>query len=384
MSKYPGARALLIRKTRASLTQSGLVTFEKFVIPLNDTVTWRTGEQEYRYANGSTIVVGGMDKSIKVMSSEYDIVYVQEATELTEDDWEVLTVRARYGVMPYNQVVGDCNPSYPGHWIKRKIDSGVIKGIAANHTDNPVLWDPELKDWTPRGLQYISKLDALTGVRYKRYRLGLWAAAEGQIYTEWDPDIHLTEKFRIPTDWRRYWVVDFGYTNPFVWEAWAIAPDDTAYLFAEIYQTNLLVEDACALITAWRRENDEIFPDNVIADWDAEDRATMERHLNIQIRAANKQVVNGIHSVKSRLKVRDETKKPGIMIMRDSLLEVDMNLKESMQPTCLSDEVESYEWEDSQMKETPRKVGDHSMDCMRYLSVHLDLISESWFRGMRR
>ena len=67
MSKYKGARALMVRKTRTSLTQSAMVTFDKFVIPENDSVTWRTGEQEYRYVNGSVVVIGGMDKSIKII-----------------------------------------------------------------------------------------------------------------------------------------------------------------------------------------------------------------------------------------------------------------------------------------------------------------------------
>lgn len=384
MSKYPGARGLIIRKTRASLTQSGMVTFSKFVIPANDTVVWRTGEQEYRYSNGSTVVVGGMDKSVKIMSADYDIIYPQEATELTEDDWETMTVRARYGVIPYNQVIGDCNPSYPGHWIKRKIDNGTIKCIQARHEYNPTLFDPSTGEITSRGIAYMAKLDALTGVRYKRFRLGIWAAAEGQIYTEWDSDIHMVDRFKIPADWRRYWIVDFGFTHPFVWQAWAIDPQGTAYRFAEIYKTRLLVEDACALITAWRREQDEFVPDNIICDHDAEDRATFERHLNVITRPANKQVINGIHSVKSRLKIQEHTGKPGLLFMRDSLLEVDEDLKEAMQPTKTEEEIESYEWENSLMKETPKKVGDHGMDTTRYLSVHLDEMNESWTRRMSK
>lgn len=384
MSKYPGSRGLIIRKTRASLTQSGMVTFEKFVLPMDDSVKWRTSEQEYRYNNGSVVVVGGMDKSIKIMSSDYDFIYCQEATELTEDDWEILTVRARNGIMPYNQVVGDCNPGQPSHWIKQKIDGNKIKAFNSTHEENPVLWDPDLKTWTTRGVQYMAKLDALTGVRYKRLRLGLWAAAEGQIYSEWDPSIHVIDRFPIPTDWRRYWVVDFGYTNPFVWQAWAISPDDTAYMYAEIYQVSLLVEDACDLIKRWMHDEHEFLPENIICDHDAEDRATFERHMgDVSTTPANKQVVNGIHSVKSRLKIREETKKPGIMLMRDSLIEEDLNLKESMRPIKTEEEFEGYEWENSLLKETPRKVDDHGMDDVRYLSVHLDLITESWTRGMR-
>src|SRR5262245_33275675 len=84
---YPGMRGLIVRKTRKSVTQTAQVTFEQHVLPkrwLGRRVQWRTTEQEYRYWNGSVIVVGGLDKGSKVMSAEYDLIYVQEATELSE------------------------------------------------------------------------------------------------------------------------------------------------------------------------------------------------------------------------------------------------------------------------------------------------------------
>jgi len=381
-SKYPGMRALMVRKTRASITQSAIVTFENFVLPMNDTVHFRTGEQEYRYVNGSTVVIGGMDKSIKVMSSEYDFIYAQEATELTEDDWETLTLRNRYGIVPYQQVIGDCNPSYPSHWIKRRIDKqGGMTPIVSKHTDNPMLYDQETFKLTTFGYMYFEKLNKLTGVRLARFRDGLWAAAEGMIYTNWDPSVHLIDRFPVPGSWQRVWVIDFGYTNPFVWQCWAIDDDGRAYRTAEIYQTHLLVEDAAALIHAWRHEKGEPLPTAIVCDWDAEDRATLERHLNLDTTPANKDVINGIHSMMSRLRMQDDGK-PRMFYMRDSLLEPDPALEDSMQPICTEQEIEGYEWEDQQKKETPKKVGDHGMDASRYLSTWLDDYSDSWAMGM--
>jgi phage terminase large subunit len=383
MCKYPGARALVARKTRASLTESAMITLTKFVLPDDDSVHFRTGEQEYRYNNGSTVVVGGLDKAVKVMSSEYDFIYAQEATELTEEDWETLTIRCRYGVIPFQQVVGDCNPSYPSHWIKLRADRGLgFKMINSRHQDNPVLYDQETGLLTPRGEVYLAKLNALTGVRKKRYLEGIWAAAEGMIYTNWDPDRHIIDRFPIPASWNRYWVIDFGYTHPFVWQCWAEDPAGRIYRTAEIYRTGLLVEDACDMIKAWRREKDEPYPMAVIADHDAEDRATFERHMNMEITPANKQVLNGIHSVMSRLKMGDDGK-PQMYFMRDSVLEPDATLQESMQPWKTEDEIDGYEWENAQKKETPRKSQDDGMDCTRYISVHLDEETGSWVRGMK-
>jgi phage terminase large subunit len=103
----PGARGLIIRKTATSLTSSALKTWERDVVneAMQDGSVWFHGGSTreppaYRYTNGSTVAIGGMDKPIKVMSTEYDVAYVQEATEFTEDEWEALTTRMRSGFAP--------------------------------------------------------------------------------------------------------------------------------------------------------------------------------------------------------------------------------------------------------------------------------------------
>ena len=381
--KYPGMRALMVRKTRESLTQSAMVTFEKFVMVENGTIKFRTAEQEYRYANGSVIALGGMDKASKVLSSEYDIIYAQEATELDEEDWETLLTRNRYGIVPYQQMIGDCNPSHPRHWLKLRIDARKIVNIKTDHEDNPVYWDKAMGEWTPRGVAYIAKLDALTGVRYKRLRLGLWAAAEGMIYDEWDSTKHLCNHFDPPKDWKRLWVVDFGFTRPLVWQAWAIDPDGICYRFAELYQTKLLVEDAAALIQVWRKNENEPFPDDIICDHDAEDRATLERHLQVPTTPANKDVLSGIQTVKEKLKVQGNGR-AGIVFMRDSLIEVDSELTDAKLPTCTEEEIEAYEWDDKKKKEQPVKENDHGLDCLRYMAQYETDNSLNWSRGSMR
>jgi phage terminase large subunit len=121
----PNLRALAVRKTGKSLASTGLVTFREHVAPESIAaghVKWFGGSQQepaaYRYANGSRLVVGGMDDPTKIMSSEYDVAYVQEATELTAADWEAITTRLRNGRISFQQLIADCNPSVPTHWLK--------------------------------------------------------------------------------------------------------------------------------------------------------------------------------------------------------------------------------------------------------------------------
>jgi phage terminase large subunit len=103
--KYPGARFLMVRKTRASMTESVLVTLERHVLvdSAGDPEPWVTPMQRrtrhsYVLPNGSEIVVGGMDNSDRILSSEYDVIVFFEATESTESDLDTLTTRLRNGV----------------------------------------------------------------------------------------------------------------------------------------------------------------------------------------------------------------------------------------------------------------------------------------------
>src|SRR5262245_19209220 len=369
--KYPGCRWMLIRKTRESLTQSAMVTFSTKVLPEGTGVHFHTGEQEYQYPNGSVVVVMGLDKPSKKMSTDFDGLYVQEATELEESDWEMVTTRLRNGVIPYQQALADCNPGPPTHWLRRRIADKKMREILSRHEDNPALYSVTEKRFTPLGTAYIAKLDALTGVRYLRLRLGVWAAAEGMVYDSWDRRKHMVDRFLPSRDWPRYWVVDFGYTNTFVWQDWVEDPDGRLILVKEIYRSRRLVEDHARVIAEVTAGDPR--PREVICDHDAEDRATLERHLHISTNAAFKDVQSGIQVVSERLRTQPDGK-PRLLFMRDALVERDSDLFESGLPTCTVEEFESYVWQVDRStgritKELPVKANDHGMDCVRYLSM---------------
>lgn len=390
----PGSRYLIARKTHKSLTSTGLVTFREQVAAeaiRAGVLKWYGGSAEkpaqYTYTNGSVIVVGGLDQPDKIMSSEYDAVFVQEATECTPDDWEKITTRLRNGKVSFQQVIADCNPQQPTHWLKKRADEGKMTMLYGRHTDNPRLYD-ERGQVTPFGETYLGRLDALTGVRKERLRWGRWAAAEGLIYGEWNPAVHLTDRKVLPREWRRVWAVDFGFTNPFVWQMWAVDDDGRLWLEKEIYHTQRLVEDHAkqildtVTITAEKSPNKGQWkyprPSAIICDHDAEDRATLERHLGIGTKAAWKGVSDGIEAVQARLRVQPDGK-PRLFVCRDSLVEVDQDLKEAGKPTCFVDEIEGYVREPQSggrpkgEPEKPLKVNDHSMDATRYVVAHLDL-----------
>jgi hypothetical protein len=407
----PDIRCLIARKTAVSLGSTTLVTFEKKVAKhalASRIVHWFGGSARepagYRYSNGSVVVVGGMDKPEKIMSAEYDLVFADEATELTETDWEYIGTRLRNGALSWQQQIAACNPGHPTHWINQRCNKGTATMLKSRHQDNPEYYNRD-GTLTPEGDAYINgKLGKLTGVRKLRLKDGIWAAAEGLVYEAWDDAVHLVDPFEVPTGWTRWWSIDLGYVNPTVVQFWAEDGDGRLWLYREIYRTKTLVEDHAKEILrmvtrcvtccktkrgshdCWAcdtcvREWTEPKPRAVITDHDAEDRATLERHLSLSTTAAHKSVSDGIQATQSRLKAAGDGK-PRLFIMRGALVERDAELDEAKKPCCTEDEITGYVWDrgtaaqqagDKTAKDAPLKLNDHGMDAMRYMVAERDL-----------
>jgi phage terminase large subunit len=392
--KYPNTSALIVRQTALSLTSTGLQTFRRFVIPEAEKahiVEYYGGSSEkpaqYRYpVNGSTIFMGGMDKPDKIMSSEYDLIYVQEATELSITAWEQLTTRlGRATAMPYAQLLADCNPNSPKHWLRERCNSGSTVIFMSRHQDNPLLYNSD-GTMTERGKIYIQeKLEKLTGVRRKRLLHGLWVAAEGTVYEEqWDEAVHVIDRFEIPDSWSRIWSVDFGFVHPFVLQCWAIDPEGTMYLYREIVHTRRTVLDHAKTImgivapgSTWdsdgRLENQgewiEPRPDWVVTDHDAEGRETLERAIGFGVTPADKRVETGVDTVQERIK------RGALYALRDSVVERDPRMVDLFAPIGWPEEILSYVWNTGggrlQQRE-PLKDKDDCMDAGRYAVMSID------------
>ncbi|HEX2922400.1 MAG TPA: terminase, partial [Chloroflexota bacterium] len=163
--------------------------------------------------------------------------------------------------------------------------------------------------------------------------------------------------------------------NPFCWQAWAIAPDGRAYRYQEIYRAKVLVEDHARRILALTAG--QPVPRAVVCDHDAEDRATLEKHLRLRTVPAYKAIGPGVQAVAARLRVAGDGR-PRLFLVRDALVERDRELEEARRPCCSEEEVDGYVWpkgaDGKQVKEQPLGVDDHGMDCWRYLIAQLDLV----------
>ncbi len=370
----------------------------------------RIVHRSIRHANAG---VGGHVYNLQTEDNYYfanNIVVhnCQEATELREEDWESLLTRLRNGKFAYHQLLADCNPDSPQHWLYKRCQSwqtpdGKIMParavlIETKHEDNPYLYDRERGGWTPKGYDYITtKLDPLTGARYERLRLGKWVQAEGVVYKEWRRSTHVIDPGQHyegphpPLDWPRLWAIDFGLSCPFSWLCFAVDHDKRMYLYREIYYTGVLVEDhARRILSLWQDEAEHwakvrkipqesayrmLRPSHIVCDPEgAQERATLERHLGEPTTPARKFVKKGIQAFSERLRVQADGK-ARFYVLSDALTGVkdgfprDPQLEEAKKPIGIIEEMDSYCWHPS--KDEPIHEDCHSLDAARYAVIHL-------------
>lgn len=398
----PNVRALILRKTARSLATSALKTWERDVIPeatRDGTVEYYGGSArepaQYRYKNGSSVAIGGLDDPMKIMSTEYDIIFIQEATEVTVDDWESANIRLRNGALSFQQLLADCNPGHPTHFLLDRAREGKLKHLVSLHEDNPRYFHED-GTLTDEGAEYMKRLDSLTGVRYLRLRKGIWAAAEGVIFESFDPNLHVIDPFEIPKSWERIWAIDFGHTNPFVWQDWALDEDRRGYLVREIYMSGRIVEDHARQIRyecglgpldldgntlpydgPERAPWEKVMPSAVVCDHDAEDRATFERHTGLGTVPADKAVLPGIDNIEARLRLAGDGR-PRLFFLRNALIEVDQTLVDRKLPTRTVEEFPGYIWaaeppSADRKQAQPVKRNDHGCDTTRYFGMEIDM-----------
>ena len=179
--KYPGSRSLIVRKTRADLTNSTLDVMESFLPPSIIGKGRRSNRISYRFNNGSEILLGPLDDPQRWQSANLDHIYIEEAIECDKRDFEYLNTRLRNNKMDGHYLTLCTNPGSSTHWIKQLMDVGKVTSIQSTWADNPYL---------PEG--YIESIkDTCTGVRYDRLCKGIWSKNAGCIFETFERETHV-------------------------------------------------------------------------------------------------------------------------------------------------------------------------------------------------
>lgn len=354
---YAGNCVALVRKKRVDLKATlwkklvDEILPESYVVSKNDTELYR------KLTNGSEIFGVGLDSVgdvNKLASREYGFIVVEEASETTEEDFDVKILRClRLPTVPFHQVLLMTNPASPAHYLYQRFYVEKRKGY--KKIEGTILSDLPTS--------YLERIGQLRGVFRERYALGKWTAFEGLVYP-FDPSKHIIKRFPIPADYRRAVSVDFGFDHPYVAQFWAISPSDVWYLDREIYYTHRTVKTHSKQM---HEIYDRIYSGTkLICDHDAEDRATLKEN-GFRTVAAEKDRLAGQQTV------YDKFEADQVFFFEDALIELDQRLVMENKPQRTVDEFPSYIWRTKQ-KEDMIKEKDDGMDAMRY-ALHTSLKS---------
>ena len=217
---YPGIRILIVRRTYPELEANHIQPIRKLVPP--GAGTYNAQKRLLTMANGSTIRFGHFPDRAgafrEYQGQEYDWIFVDEATQFTEEEFRLLGSCLRGANDVPKQFFLTCNPGGVGHrWVKRLFIDRAYRGggeegedpadyafIRATVDDNTALLN------SPDGAAYKKMLAALPESIRAAHRYGDWETPGGAFFPEFSRELHTAEPFAMPRRWRRYRALDYG------------------------------------------------------------------------------------------------------------------------------------------------------------------------------
>ena len=229
--------------------------------------------------------------------------------------------------------------------------------IPARLSDNPYLWE--------RG-DYEARLLALPEIEKRRLLEGDWDIVEGAAFPEFDKTIHTIdpqkyfEEGAIPRSWFRMRGGDYGYSSPSAILWGALDSDGILYIYREFYGKGY-IPDTLGQIIDELEKNDPNLMEAVL------DESTfnqvggitiseqINRHVSPQFLPSDRDRIVGKAQIHKRLRINEETGKPGILIFNNCT-----NIIRELQTIPMSKTIS---------EDVDTKAQDHAYDALRYMCM---------------
>ncbi|MDK2790591.1 MAG: phage terminase large subunit [Methanothermococcus sp.] len=327
---------LVVRKVGKTLRNSVFRLLTDLIneYDLNGYFNINKTEMSISCLSGAKLITSGLDDVEKLKSiTGINRIWIEEASEITEKDFNQLDLRLRGASQVKYQMTLTFNPISELHWLKKtffdvgKLDSYVLK---TTYLDNKFL-DKEYR----RVLNHLQEEDYQY---YRIYALGEWGTLGNLIYTNWEKKNLTKMQFD-----NIFHGVDFGFSNdPTAYvKLHYDKKHKTIYILDELYQTDMFIDELAAEL------KDKV--NNYVMCDSSEPRSIEDlRRHGINARAAKK----GPDSVEHGIK----------FIQRHKII---------VDSSCINTikELTSYKWkEDKNGNVLPKPVdaNNHILDALRY------------------
>lgn len=262
--EFPKATIYLFRETYDDL-EANLIKEWKEKVP--EEIQKHPFNNSGHYAtlkNGSVIkfrYIRNLQDAESYKGRSIDYIGIDELTNF-EKKWILILLsclRSAKGFPPTFR--GTTNPGGIGHaWVKADYVDATNYGehetrceitgnrrafIPATVYDNDVLManDPN----------YVKRLENLPENEKKAFLYGDWNIFEGQYFSEFNKKIHVIDPFVIPSNWNKFITIDYGLDMLACYWV-AIDTYNNAYVYKELYESNLIISDASKRINSMKDE----------------------------------------------------------------------------------------------------------------------------------
>ncbi len=328
----PKKTVSIVRKSFPALSGSVMRDFFEVLDKLGiyDKAYHNKSTSTYKFPNGSMVEFFSVDDSQKLRGRKRDVVLMNEANELSYEEFLQLNMRTTY------KVFADFNPSDTEHWLYALAEREDSKLIHSTYKDNPFLEKRIVKE--------IEELVKVDQDYYNIYALGLPSKNNQTVFnhqqtiTEWPKEENIDDTVL---------GLDFGFQHPtaLVMTSWV---GDECYVKELLYDSGLTTGE---LITKMEKifQEQEIPMSTTIAC----DYARPEIIEDLVRRGFN--AVNAIKNVKEGI---DAVKSTPLYVMKDSY--------------NMLKEFRNYKWKIVRERVTDEvvKLHDDSMDAMRYAILY--------------
>jgi PBSX family phage terminase large subunit len=254
--RAPGIKVLFLRRIKRSAAES----MEDVIRRVFKYTPYNMTGNGLELENGSRVVIGGYKDAAdidKYLGIEYDIIIIEECTQITEDKLDKLRGSLRSSRASWRpRMYLSTNADGVGlAWFKRRFVEPARKGrefdtrfFDVTGIRNPFI-NPEYEQW----------LDSLTGALRAAWRDGDWDAFAGMSFPMWNYEQHVIKSFDIPHDWPRWRAIDEGFAAPFCCLWFARDPyTRRIYVYRELYQAELTLEQQAQRILDMTQPNERI------------------------------------------------------------------------------------------------------------------------------
>lgn len=343
----PNSSHFIIRKTNRSHRNTTFPVICKIINDLGfgDFIRVNKSDMTIQFLHpfNSIIYFSGCDDPEKLKSlTNPSSIFIEEASELTMNDFDQICLRLRGLECKYNQIIISANPCggtqswlYKTFFIKKHPQSSVFHCTIFNN----IYADKEYLKY----ILYRSKQDETFK---KIYLEGNWTNSEGQIFTNWTTISQ--NQFPKKFDWKAYGV-DWGYKDPTTIIE-VICHDKDLYITERLYQTELTTDEIIRIIKSEIKPNNKY--EDIICDSAEPDKIKAFQNAGLNAYGVKKgpgSIVRGIDILKSRK----------LYIHEDS--------------TNIINELNTYTWKkdaNNVFMDVPINNFDHTIDAIRYVAMH--------------